>query len=344
MEDIWRQRLVSLGWSQRAAQQIRFCRAKSTMVSYTYYIEKYRLFCEDNGLMFPPDPSISWIVADFLCSCADKCSRPASTLKTVSAAISSVYDALGEKSPMCNSDIQHLISALVKSGTSKPMYKTKVMPAEPFYSLFISWPDDHELSISDLRLKAITLLSLTIMARPSDLAPLAVYFNPESGSIERVVFKRSQLAFHDDGSLTIQLLGVKNDTQRTGFEIRIPESKIPKANVVATLRTYMDRTASGASDAVFVTLKPPYKAIKAESIRKVLTQAIVMAGLDKKGYTARSFRPTGANAALEAGCKPETVMHVGRWKTQDVFFQHYVYPRAPKDMSTNIAQFSGIHY
>ncbi len=305
------------------------------------------MFCGTKGVVFPPDPSVCWIIADFLCVCADSCKRPSATLKTVSASITSIYTALGMASPMANCDIKSLISALVKSGTSQPMLKTKVMPAAPFYSLFRSWGDNRELSLSDLRLKAISLLSLTIMARPSDLAPLAYYFDPESGDSQLLGFRRSQVTFHTDGSITLRLLGTKNDFQRTGFEVRVPSASDSKTDVVAALRAYMDRTsnlASMAGDAVFLTLTSPYRGIKSTTVRSILCQAIELAGLGGQGLTAHSFRPTGANAALEAGVAPETVMQVGRWKTQDVFFQHYVYPRAPNHFSEDMANFSGIHY
>ena len=106
MEDLWQQRLESLGWSPRAASQVRFSRAKSTNAMYRYYVNKYRVFCDTKGVVFPPDRNVCWIVADFLCVCADSCKRPSATLKTVSASITSKYTALGMASPMANCHIK----------------------------------------------------------------------------------------------------------------------------------------------------------------------------------------------------------------------------------------------
>lgn len=53
-----------------------------------------------------------------------------------------------------------LICALVKSGTSRPMQRSKVMPISSFPDLFLKWDDNNKLDLKALRLKAITLLAL----------------------------------------------------------------------------------------------------------------------------------------------------------------------------------------
>ena len=55
-----------------------------------------------------------------------------------------------------------------------------------------------------------------------------------------------------------------------------------------------------------------------------------MTGLADKGFLAKSFRPTGATIAVNSGVLPETVVQIGRWKTKEVFLNHYVYPNAPQ--------------
>ena len=48
---------------------------------------------------------------------------------------------------------------------------------------------------------------------------------------------------------------------------------------------------------VFLTLNRPYRALCASGIAKILVKAISYAGLDGLGYSAKSFRPTGATGA-----------------------------------------------
>ena len=77
-----------------------------------------------------------------------------------------------------------------------------------------------------LRQKAVTLLTLTAMCRPSDLAP-------------RVGFMRDQIHFNDDGSMTVLFYGIKNDTDRHGFEVRIGRSECALTDPVLCLKDYI---------------------------------------------------------------------------------------------------------
>ena len=97
-------------------------------------------------------------IADFMCSLADSSSRPESHLKTASAAISQLFQALDVPDITQCSELSILKSALVKSGTTKPMQKSKVMPVAAFTALFNSWPNyNSQLDIKRLRLKCLTL-------------------------------------------------------------------------------------------------------------------------------------------------------------------------------------------
>ena len=93
---------------------------------------------------------------------------------------------------------------------------------------------------------------------------------------------------------------------------------------------------------VFLSLKPPFHGIRSAAISQILNEAIKLAGLGGMGYSARSFRPTGATAAVQAGTKPETAMQIGRWKSDLVFRERYVYPLADKDYTDNVLHFTGL--
>ena len=103
------------------------------------------------------------------------------------------------------------------------------------------------------------------MTRPSDLAPRAVHFDPSSNSCKAYAFHRENVCFHSDGSVLVKFFGIKNDTSRSGFEVRIPKYSDPFADPVLSLKTYINRTASltATSGPVFISLNKPYKAIKA---------------------------------------------------------------------------------
>jgi hypothetical protein len=240
---------------------------------------------------------------------------------------------------MDDPDIRQLSVGLIKAGTTKPSLRTKIMPIAPFVNLFQSWPSNEQLDEKRLRLKAIVLMAITTMTRPSDLAPHGVHLDPETMCVERLSFMTDQIVFNDDHSMTVVFFGIKNDSQRKGFEVRIPAASQPAVDPVSALRQYISCTANKRSELpspVFLSLKAPYHAIKSNSIAHILEESIALAGLQGQGFTARSFRPTGASQAVSHACSPETAMQIGRWNTKEVFFNRYVYPTAPQDYTDNM--------
>jgi integrase len=139
--------------------------------------------------------------------------------------------------------------------------------------------------------------------------------------------------------MQIKFFGIKNDTNRSGFEVDIPKHENDKLDPVSALKVYIARTECirpQTTKPVFLSLSKPWKVIEACTIGRVLEQAIKLAGLDGRGFTAKSFRPTGATIAVENGVDPEKVMRIGRWKTRSVFFDHYVHSRVEDDFTTGM--------
>ena len=294
-------------------------------------------FCVDNDYAFPPDNSA--IIAEFICSLADGVKRPKSYLGSATAAITMMYKGLGRTNPMNSPEICNLQTALIKAGTTQARNNSKAMPIAPFRELFCSWPENNELDVKRLRVKAIALLALTLMLRPSDIAPKAELYDPESDSARRLTFAMKHVIFNEDGSAQITFFGIKNDMQRTGFEGRLPSHSEAKLDPVRTLHDYIHATMPQRpqpENPVFISLRAPFHAIDSSTVAKVLNSAISQAGLDNKGFSAKSFRCTGATAAIEEGCDPEIVMKLGRWKTRDIFYEHYVHAKTPEDFSNNI--------
>ena len=139
-----------------------------------------------------------------------------------------------------------------------------------------------------------------------------------------------QLQFQADGTLQVTFLGVKNDAQRTGFQVSLPPNPNQAADPVNALRVYLDRTDSlrcTVSKPVFLSLVRPHAALSAGSVSTVLQEAIHFAeefGLSR-GHTPKDFRPTGATRAVQLGFDTDDVQRLGRWKTRSVFLDHYVH-------------------
>ena len=215
-------------------------------------------------------------VVVFLCGIADGSERPASQLKSAVAAINCMYNALNEQSPAQDPDVSRLLTALTKSATTSPASRTAIMAIQPFHDLFSSWPDNDDLILEDLRLKAVTLMAIAFMARPSDLAPKGVFFDPATLSVKGHVFSTDNIHFHQDGSMTVHFFATKNDTQRTGFEVNLPGAADSRIDPVHCLQVYIQRTSGFRpmdTRPVFLPLRPPYKALGSASISRILAQA-----------------------------------------------------------------------
>ena len=334
LESIWKIHLGDLGWSERPILQYMLSLAESTRSGYNRELERCRYFCEENGVCFPPQCSAT--LANYLCTIADASDRPRSRLSTVIAALSSVYAHSGLMDLTKDTCINRLITALVKSSTVAPMKKSSTLPVEVITQMFMSWGSNDKLSIHNLRLKALALLALALMLRPSDVAPKATIFDHITGEEKGMIFTTDMLKF-EDGVVHITLMGIKNDRNRTGFQISLPKHENSILDPVQTLADYIESTEHLRTDkGVFISLNKPHKAISAAAIAKILDKCITLAGLDGMGYSAKSFRPTGATRAIEQGIDPDIVQKMGRWKSTEVFREHYVHTRTPASFATAI--------
>ena len=77
----------------------------------------------------------------------------------------------------------------------------------PFIDLFATFGDNDTMTLRRLRMKSLTLVALTCMTRPSDLAPKGVTLNKSDLSVNNIVLTLDNVEFREDKSLTIHFLG-----------------------------------------------------------------------------------------------------------------------------------------
>ena len=325
LESLWRSRLSSLGWSKTAIKRLLKTWAPTTLNTYNKALRKLNTFCLSRGVsvLYVNDN----ILSEYMCDlAAKKTNRPKSVLSTTNAAIACMKGAMGRSGEM-STDIYKLIDGLIKSGTTNPMNRSKVMPVENFRDMFLTWPGNYMLTLEDLRLKCMTLLALSAMTRPSDVAPLSTLYDEKEGVFKPMVLSTENIRFNTNGSMTIIFHGIKNDYDRNGFEVNLPPASNPRLDVVRALRCYIQRTkyVRPANLALFLSLKKPYSGITATTAARILDKAIDRAGLKGQGFTAKHFRPTAATLAVESGIDPDCVRMVGRWRNRETFENHYVH-------------------
>ena len=324
LESVWEEKMLKQGWSKVATQYLTKKWAPTTLASYEKIIAKLKDFCELSDSPFPDIDTAT--LADYLCKIARQSSRPKSMLNSTLAAIAALSEAYSTENPV-TVDIIHLVNALIKTETTRPIEHSKVMPVDSFVKLFKSWPGNWKLKLEDLRLKCITLLALALMLRPSDIAPKSKVFRDDQW--QDLVLSTNQVKFNTDGSAVITLFGIKNDYKRDGFEVVLRPTTDAKIDPVKTLRAYIERTRYQRPShlPLFLQLKSPFDAISSKTVARILDKAIMLAGLT--GYSAKSFRPTGASNAIDEGIHPDMVRKIGRWKNQETFEFHYVHSKPP---------------
>ncbi|KAK3777035.1 hypothetical protein RRG08_008888 [Elysia crispata] len=194
-------------------------------------------------------------VALYLVKKAQSSERPESLLRTISAALKQFFLAKFGHDPI-DSEILRLIQGLIRSNTTRPRERTKIMPVEPF---------------------------------------------------------------------------------REGFKVCLHKTDNKKVDPVECLLTYLNKTArlTDSDGPVFLTLKQPFRQVESSTVARILNESIRQAGLPPH-FTARCFRSTGATKAMHSGADAREVRQLGRWKSEEVFYQHYVYPTSKSSITSSV--------
>jgi integrase len=249
--------------------------------------------------------------------------RPKSTLDQALASISAMYELTDTPSPTHSTIITRLRKGLINQ-TTEPIQQGGAIPPEAIANLFHSWGVNEKLTTDQLRLKAMALVAFVGMFRPSDLAlPL-----------------QSNLQFKEnDTAVTFCLLGFKNDYDANGAEVTIPSSTDPILCPVQALKCYLERTQplrSGLDSKLFIATKKPFGGLTAQRCSKLLQQVAQQAGLDPQLFTGRTFRRGGATTAINHNINPDVVMKMGRWKSPQVMYEHYVRAKPNQSYSDQV--------
>ena len=132
--------------------------------------------------------------------------------------------------------------------------------------------------------------------------------------------------------MIVTFLGIKNDSQRTGFQVTLPPSADSKTDPVEALRTYSSRTdyvRCSVKRPAFLSLTRPFSAISASTVSHVLQESITAA--EKFDWRLvigpKTSGSTGATRAFQLGFDTDDVQRLGRWKTGSVFLEHYVHTK-----------------
>lgn len=296
----------------------------STLARYQDVIGSLKIFSADRG----SDYLQLDVVSEYLETVTRTTQRPEATLRLVRSAISFLTELRGHTQRDA-AILNRVCTGLIASRTSRPRLATPTADVSKITHHIRSLGHNSELTLRDLRMKSITLLSLAAFCRPSDLACVSkTSLNDAGSTVAENSFPRFRLAsikWLADGA-QITFYGSKADKKMSANPVLIETSSDENLCPVLALKAYIEATeefrAAIPDEPVYISLRAPYKGLSSSSIIQIISQALKDSGQDT-GVTARSLRPTGARAAITADVDPSMVQRRGRWMSTDIFNRHY---------------------
>jgi len=305
LQDIWEEHAIE--WDLETRALLEHSLRPSTLKSYDSILARFKRFCTANHYNYFPTSTPA--VAHFFREISKDVERPGPTLITASAAIAGMYKGAAHDDPTKSQLLTMLKQALVNTGTKRPRRNTPVFPVQKLTDYLIELGPNNALDLKTLRAKAVCLLALVGLFRPSDLE----------------LIKLDHLTF-SESAVSIANFGGKTDKDMAGIPTTITRSSSDRLCPVRTLQDYITKTKATRDripdHPVFLYLNKLAEPLGSQRIAKVMSLTLKEAGIDNT--TAKSFRKTGASTAINKGADPDLVMKLGRWKSVDVFYKHYV--------------------
>lgn len=290
-----------------------------TVRNYNNYLARFVNACAALGLP-------SWRAATtghvlvFLCDIARGLNRPSSTLESAISALKLAFESLSP-SPLDSPLISRVKKGLVDLHTTRPRAPTQPLPVAPIRDWLLSLPPTNDLDYDRLRMKCAVLAALVLIARPSDLCCI----DPRL------------LEFEDDlSAVTVSLLAFKNDYHRDGAVLRVEASSVPELCFVRACKRLHSLNFARFPNASGLFIDPASGAkLLSAQVGQILKRACTLAGLGAV-FTARNFRPGGATRGIEGGLPLDLVMHIGRWRSADTVYAHYLRSARPVNVSDTL--------
>ena len=279
-------------------------RSEGILKQYNTALKKWWQFCELNKSN-PYSDNISEIIR-FLSQQFEK-GMKYGTINSVRSALSLV---LG---PHIAEDfrLKRFLKGAHNVRPNKPKYDSTWDP-QIVLKKFSNKPDNSILHLAEISKKLITLMAI-ITAHRMQTFSLVEISNIEFQT-ERVIIKIPE-KIKTSGLNKIQLTLV------------IPYYKENcKVCVASALVSYLNKTEKirGEEQKLFIALRKPYKAVKAQTLSHWVSDTLAAAGLDTNVYTAYSTRHAATAAADRSGISIDQIRKTEGWtKNSETFAKFY---------------------
>jgi hypothetical protein len=307
IQDLWQDRVFT--WRPRACEALASALADSTFRKYNGYAKRFVTHCRDRGTTWEEASEAD--VEAFLDSVTSKTARPEVTIKGVMAAILALYEGSGVNAPIHHPLISRLKKGFIVLRTTRGVEHRSPIPVHKVVEWIKSLSSNARLATDVLRLKLVALSAILLIARPSDLAKLA----------------RPNLKLAPKDHVPLRMLAFKNDYRRTGWEGKMfsaSDSTLDWRECCAQWLACTSSWVKGKPEALFfLSLNAPHSELSADRIANLLKDVAERAGLDPEIFTGGTFRPGTVQAFLKADIELDRIMHIGRWRSEDVWREHY---------------------
>jgi hypothetical protein len=205
--------------------------------------------------------------------------------------------------------IKRLTKACFNQNPPIPKY-SEMWDADKLLGYLETLYPNSDLSLYDLGLKAVALLTVLSLSRQSSLAALGPQFQVM------------------DSSIVIPLVGLEKTGKPASFrtQIKLPSGDShPPLSLSSCLGEYLTRTeshrqyfagAEGSRPSVmFVSNLKPYQGVKPATLAKWLLVCMDRAGICTASYRANSVRSAGASGLRAKGMSLSQVLSRGNWSS-----------------------------
>lgn len=190
---------------------------------------------------------------------------------------------------------------------------SSVWDVKKVLNMFREWKTNKELSLKDLTLKTVMLISLVSAQRVQ-----SIHMLDTANMIEL------------EDTITFQM-GLLKQSRPTAKSMFLEFHKYPEDEnlcVVRTLTCYLRRTSClrGQDTKVFITYSKPHHAASKDTIRRWIKTCLTKAKIDTAVFTAHSTRAASTSAAQKGGLPLQLILEKAGWSNETTFARHYNVP------------------
>lgn len=239
--------------------------------------------------------------------------RPASIVSSFCSAVALLAVCVGVDDPLGAPLFRRFRQGAVRGNTSAPREPRRIVDLRVLNAALaagsVGENDFSAVPLEELRTRAMVVLQVFALARPSDVAAA----------------RRERMSGGADGSLRVRLAESKGDRARDGSDlvVRAP-SRAGMFNPVMLVWQYFGRTmgVGGQSGPLFLTFGTRVAGVRAGTVAQ-LTKLFGLEHGMPAYFTSACLRPSVVSKVRGRGADAAQVQRAGRWRNLATMLNYY---------------------